>query len=484
MSTGARGGRGALFDIVPLVKPLQAAVFGLLAAACAWSQAEKPPAGEPPARRWTTLERLSLERLAAAHADVQRLRSAVRPPPLLPGLNDFRGIFHAHAGDSAHTGGTPEEILRDARRIGVDVIFLSDHHRPPQDFMDSWRGIHDGVLFVPGSEAHGFLIHPEASVAAHMDSDAASLLREVNRGAGMAFLSHIEERVDHPMDGLTGMEIYNRHADALDDGDSMRALVAWTIDPDESRALARSVELYPEAVFGAQFDYPALYLAKWDRETARRRVVGVNANDCHHNQVFVVIKVDDDSVRVGTIVDDPDEMTVLHATDWPRLPELVRGHQPGDTVGSYDLDPYWVSMRNSTTHILAKELAEQSIRDAVAAGHVYVAHDWLADPTGFSFYVAEGDAPSGDASSPQPAAIMGAEWTLEDGAEAELRAHFPLPTYIRLLRNGEEIAATEARSLDHPLDRPGVYRVEGWLKVDGEWRTWIYSNPVYVRAAQ
>ena len=137
--------------------------------------------------------------------------------------------------------------------------------------MDSWRGIHDGVLFVPGSEAHGFLIHPEASVAAHMDSDAASLLREVNRGAGIAFLSHIEERVDHPMDGLTGMEIYNRHADALDDGDSMRALVAWIIDPDQSRTLARSVELYPEEVFGAQFDYPALYLEKWDRETARRR---------------------------------------------------------------------------------------------------------------------------------------------------------------------------------------------------------------------
>ena len=480
MSTGARGGRGALFDIVPLVKPLQAAVCGLLAAACAWSQAEKPPAGEPPARHWTTLERLSLERLAAAHADIERLREAVRRPAPLPALNDYRGIFHAHAGDSAHTGGTPEEILQDAKRIGVDVIFLSDHHRPPLDFMDSWRGLHDGVLFVPGSEAHGFLIHPEASVVAHLDGDAASLLREVDRGAGMAFLSHVEERVDHPMDGLTGMEIYNRHADALDDDDSMQALVAWTIDPDQSKTLAEAIELYPEEVFGAQFDYPALYLAKWDRETARRRVVGVNANDCHHNQVFVVIKVDDESVRVGTIVDDPDDMTIFHAADWPRLPELVRDHQPGSTVGSYDLDPYWVSMNNSTTHILAPEFTEQSIRAAVAAGHVYVAHDWLADPTGFSFYVAEGEAPAGDASSPQPTAIIGDELILEAGAEAQLRAHFPLPAYIRLIRNGEEIASTEARSLTHRLDQPGVYRVEGWLQVDGEWRTWIYSNPVYV----
>ena len=78
---------------------------------------------------------------------------------------------------------------------------------------------------------------------------------------------------------------------------------------------------------------------------------------------------------------------------------------------------------------------------------------------------------------------MGNEWTLEDGTEADLKAHFPLPAYIRLLRNGEEVTATEARSLNHRLDRPGVYRVEGWLEVDGEWRAWIYSNPVYVESA-
>ena len=161
---------------------LRAAVCGLLAAACAWSQAQEPRSGEPPARRWTTLERLSSERLAAAHA-----------------------------GDSAHTGGRPEELLRDARRIGVDIVFLSDHYRPPRDFMDSWRGLHDGVLFIPGSEAHGFLIHPEESVVDFMGADAGTLLRQVNCGAGMAFLSHVEERLDHPMDGLTGMEVYLHH---------------------------------------------------------------------------------------------------------------------------------------------------------------------------------------------------------------------------------------------------------------------------------
>lgn len=77
---------------------------------------------------------------------------------------------------------------------------------------------------------------------------------------------------------------------------------------------------------------------------------------------------------------------------------------------------------------------------------------------------------------------MGDEWTLGAGVTAELTALFPLPSYIRLIRNGEEIAVTEARSLTHRLDQPGVYRVEAWLEVDGELRTWIYSNPIYVRA--
>ena len=31
------------------------------------------------------------------------------------------------------------------------------------------------------------------------------------------------------------------------------------------------------------------------------------------------------------------------------------------------------------------------------------------------------------------------------------------------------------------IKKAGVYRVEGFLTVDGEMRSWVYSNPVYVR---
>ncbi|MEE2775231.1 MAG: histidinol phosphatase [Acidobacteriota bacterium] len=429
-------------------------------------------AAEPPARLRSTVERLAPERLAAAHARVDHLRGAVTPADPIAGLRDYRAIFHAHAGDAAHTAGTPEELLADAVRVGVDVVFLSDHYRPPRDFMESWRGVRQGVLFVPGSEAHGFLIHPDVSVASLMDGPEPDLIAGVEAGTGMAFLSHVEERADHPMTGVTGMEIYNRHADAKDDAESMRVLVDWMTEPEGAARLADSLGRYPEEVFAAQLDYPGLYLAKWDRETAVRRVVGVAANDCHHNQVFVVKKVDDTHVRIGTVVDADAEMTVLGVDRQLGIADLVRDHAPGEVVGRFDFDPYWVAMRNTSTHVLAPRLEEAAIRAAVAAGHVYVAHDWMADPTGFTFSL--------EVEGTGERVVMGDGVELSRAGAAALVARFPYECRIRLLRGGTEVLSMEGSSLRYVLQEPGVYRVEGWLSVDEEWRSWVYSNPIYV----
>ena len=107
------------------------------------------------------------------------------------------------------------EMLSEAKKAGVDAILLTDHHRPPRDFIsDSWRGLRDGVLFVPGSEAAGFLLYPARSIMNHMNDPTAALIEATRADGGLIFLSHIEERPSHSMAGLDGMEIYNRHADA------------------------------------------------------------------------------------------------------------------------------------------------------------------------------------------------------------------------------------------------------------------------------
>ena len=112
---------------------------GLNALFWAWalSVVASPPLAEP---RWSPDQRLQRERLAAVDQSVKALAKRRREIERTDTLRDFRCHFHTHAGDSTHTGGTPPEILAAAKTLKVDALFLSDHFRPPRDFMDSWRG--------------------------------------------------------------------------------------------------------------------------------------------------------------------------------------------------------------------------------------------------------------------------------------------------------------------------------------------------------
>jgi hypothetical protein len=422
-----------------------------------------------PTRNYSSLERMKTAHLQAAHADAVRLQQQRQTLPPLPGLHDYKAILHAHAEDSAHTGGTRPEMLADAKKAGVQVILLTDHLRPPRDFIrDSWRGFHEGVLFIPGSEARGFLVYPVSSIMDRMEEPVPELIASVTASNGLIFLSHIEERLDHPMEGLTGMEIYNRHWDAKKDMAGLIALAFRLLDPAEFAELKENLRLYPDELLGAQVTYLQDYIGKWDTETQKRRLTGIAANDCHHNQVFVVKMVDEDTILIGTNVDKDEGMRKVSAGSRPAIRELTKGHKPGDILVRADLDPYYRSFRNVTTHILAPELTESAIRGALQQGHAFVSHDWMCDATGFSFLVS------------RPArGIMGDEVKVAQGQK--LAARFPVACHIRLLQNGKVASELEGDQLEYAVAGPGVYRVEGWLKLDGEDRPWIYSNPIYVR---
>ena len=160
-------------------------------------------------------------------------------------------------------------------------------------------------------------------------------------------------------------------------------------------------------------EYPAQYLAKWDRETQSRRLTGVAANDCHHNMVMIVKMVDGQTVKVGTIVDKDEDMRTMTATLRPGIRELTRGHKPGDVVARVDFDPYHRSFQNVSTHVLAPELTEKAIRDALRQGQAYVSHDWICDPTGFRFELIAGSSARGRIET-------GAQGTVPMGGDIEL----------------------------------------------------------------
>jgi hypothetical protein len=430
-------------------------------------------AAEPPPRTYANVERLQLARLAAVHADVAALKARRVSLPPLTGLTDYRCILHAHAEDSTHTGGTLPELLADAKAAGVSAVLLTDHVRPPRDFIDGrWRGLRDGVLFIPGAEARGFLVHPTASILGRMDLAGPDFIATVTAGDGLIFLSHVEERPGHPVDGLTGLEIYNRHWDAKRDRASLAALALKLTDPGQLAELQEAVRLYPDEVLAAQCDYPAVYLDTWDEGTKHRRLTGVAANDCHHNQVFVVKMVDADTVLLGTNVDEDKAMRRVTASFRPGIRALTKGRKPGDVLAQVDVDPYARSFRNVCTHVLAPALDEPALRAALKAGHAFVAHDWIGDATGFRFGAADARG--------NRVALLGDEVKLAVGLT--LTAALPLPAYVRLLRHGREVATAEGTAaFEYAVTAAGAYRLEAWLKLDGELRPWIFSNPVYVR---
>lgn len=423
-----------------------------------------------PGRKYTSIERMKTEHLRAVHSDRARFAGERSRVSISTGYNDYRAVLHAHAEDATHTGGTRPEMLAAARRADVQIVMLTDHVRPERDFInDSWRGLRDGVLFIPGAEDRGFLSFPVKSIKGGDTGSREQYIEMVRSGGGNIFLSHVEERSDWPTDQLDGLEIYNHHTDVKNEGAFSLWLQGSLTDSVRLPELVAALNEYPEEVFGAQQDYLGDIIAKWDRDAQKHKLTGIAANDCHHNQVFTVTAIDDKTIEVGYITSKP-TTTRVTADKVPGVAALVQGKKPGAPIARLDFDPYDRSMRYVATHILAHELSEAAVREALRRGHAYVAHDWLCDSKGFAFVARTGDRTIG---------IMGDDVKLD--SSPTLSAATPLKCKMKLIRNGEVIQTANTNRMDFDVKTPGVYRIEGWLEVDGEERPWIYSNPIYVR---
>src|SRR5262249_16731404 len=137
-------------------------LVGSLALICAIYAAVRAQDHGPGQAR-STLERMELKHLETVAAARKRFADERRLLPGRHGLKDLRAVFHVHAEDSPHTGGTLEEALEACRQTEVRVVFLTDHARKQLDpLRRSWQGLHNGVLFFPGAETEGLLSFPAA----------------------------------------------------------------------------------------------------------------------------------------------------------------------------------------------------------------------------------------------------------------------------------------------------------------------------------
>jgi PHP domain len=414
--------------------------------------------------RADALAKLKEDKLAAVHAAIAALRSqreeVERPSP----LHDYRANLHVHSALSHDSRGKIEEIVAAAKAVGTRVLMFTEHPSDKADFFtQGHQGMRDGVLLIPGAETDGFLVYPTHSLRGLEKGKPQEFSDLVRRRDGLMFLSHLEERMDWEIRGLTGTEIYNTHADLKDEKNLLAAMrnPLWLVTIGELSSK------YPQETFSALQDYPADYLRRWDQLCEKAPHIGVAANDSHQNVGLVIRLVEGDKARFEDALGE--KLVELSIAAIPKLQELAKGKKPGDVLYRLLLDPYECSLRHVGTHLLMPELSKQAVWDALEAGRAYVAFDWLADASGFDF------------------AAVSATHRYEMGSRApfakdlRLQGRTPLPAKWKLIRNGKLLSESTGRRLDATLHEPGIYRVEAWLNVAGEDMIWVLSNPVYVR---
>lgn len=275
--------------------------------------------------------------------------------------HDYRCIFHCHSHFSHDSKGTIEEIVAAAKKAKVDAIWMTDHPTAVS-LVDGPRGDIDGVLFINGAEHHNLQeldIHER--VKAETPLDAAP---KVVKQGGIAIACHPEEYKEEWWDaeGLSGMEIYNLHADAKDE------------KPEKLPKIMAALQKDPETAILSIFDTPRDNLRRWDAIGAKKRFVGVAGNDAHQNQNFMGLQ----------------------------------------------LDPYDRIFKFVSTHVLAKERTRESLREGLLAGRVYVAFEIFGEANGFSF-TAKGPGGACAGMGDEVPAAEGWELAAEFPAEANWR---------------------------------------------------------------
>jgi hypothetical protein len=338
-------------------------------------------------------------------------------------MHDSACVVHLHSIYSDGTG-TVRQIARAARRAKADVVLLTDHDTlaAKRNGEEGWYG---DVLLLVGEEVsprrrNHYLAFGIDEEIDHSQLDAAGICAAVKGAGGFGFAAHPFSQ---------GSERFKRAGpgmpfDALDCAD-LHGIELWSFVNDTGEAITSVPQMARFLLApGRALDHPPRRnMDAWDELCRTRRVVAIGGIDAHQF-----------GKRIGPVV--PLRVMAYHR-----------------------------SFRHIRTHVLTEGPPH---RDAVYAalrdGGCYIAVDSIAPAKGFAF---EADD-----------LAMGAE---APAGRRTLTVRTPADARLRLLRDGTEIATASGSSFAMEIEDPGVYRVEALRHKHGRERTWILSNPIYLR---
>jgi hypothetical protein len=338
-------------------------------------------------------------------------------------MHDSACVVHLHSIYSDGTG-TVRQIARAARRAKADVVLLTDHDTLAAK-RNGEEGWYDGVLLLVGEEVsprrrNHYLAFGIDEEIDHSQLDAAGICAAVKRAGGFGFAAHPFSQ---------GSERFKRAGPGMPfeglDCPDLHGIELWSFVNDTGEAVTSVPQMARFLIApGRALDHPPRRnMDAWDELCRTRRVVAIGGIDAHQF-----------GKRIGPVV--PLRVMAYHR-----------------------------SFRHIRTHVLTEAKPDrESVYDALREGRCYIAVDSIAPAKGFAFEA--GDLP------------MGAE---APAGRRALTVRTPADAAIRLLRDGTEIATANGSALETEVEEPGVYRVEVTKRSKGRERTWILSNPIYLR---
>lgn len=410
------------------------------------------------------IDRLKMDRLRKQHDAITELKEHRGRRTVDRPYQDYRANLHVHSAFSHDSRGQIEQIVAAAKAAGTKVLMFTEHPAPHYDFfVDGHQGMRDGVLLVPGAEMKGFLVYPKQNVQAFDGADKQEFSNIVRGRGGLTFVSHLEERMDWEVHGVTGCEIYNTHADFKGESRMLASLKnpLWLIQAK------KMFDAYPQEALSSLLDYPADYLKRWDELCLIHPHTGVSANDAHQNVGLVIRLIEGGKVQI----EDPlgEKLLELDKAVFSVIQKIPEDAAIGTELFRMQLDSYENSLRHVGTHLLMKDLSSESVWDALNAGRAFVAFDWMADSTGFDWVALDNGQ----------RIEMGSECSWKQ--DMLVRGSAPHSVRWKVLRNGKQVYESMAEQISYRVAEPGIYRAEAWLDLAGTEQVWVLSNPIYLR---
>jgi hypothetical protein len=351
-----------------------------------------------------------------------------------PDLHEVTGVIHVHSLYSDGTGTVPE-IARAAAANGLDFVLLTDHDTLAARDRGE-EGWHESVLVLVGEEVsprreNHYLAFGLERPIEHKGLTPQQIVDRVNEEGGFGFLSHPFSQ---------GSERFRRGAGGMPwrdlDASGYTGLELWSFVTDTGEKLDSIPDLLRFIATPGRFvdDPPRRNLELWDRICSSRRCVALGGVDAHQIGIRIAGRVP------------------LRLMAYKRSFRYLRTH--------FLLD-----------RPLSGELAADRglVYEALRAGRAFIAMDSHAPAHGFRFW-ANGDPPLS----------MGDEAQAEGHRTVHVRV--PEPARVRLMRDGAPIVEKQAaKEMEYEIDAAGVYRIEAYLRAHGRERTWILSNPIYLR---